>query len=60
MVSAADHKFREDRFIVKSEDPELWTGWRFSALFVAGTQRIKTAILLICATELLAAKQFSD
>jgi hypothetical protein len=38
---------------------ELWTGWRFSGRFVAATQRVKTAILLICATELLAAKQFS-
>ena len=59
MDSGAVHRFRLDWFIVKSEDPELWTGWRFFRQFVAGTQRGKTAILLICATELLAAKQFS-
>jgi hypothetical protein len=41
-------------------NPELWTGWRFSEVFVAETQRDIRAILLIRATELLAAMQFSD
>jgi hypothetical protein len=57
---AAVHRFRAKRFIVKLREAELWTGWRFSGLFVAGTQREKATILLICATELLAAKQFSS
>jgi hypothetical protein len=58
--SGAVHRFSAERFIVKPVNPELWTGWRFTEVFVAETQRDIRAILLIRATELLAATQFSD